>query len=343
MSAAGQRRFVRLGELDPLNSIVVSKNPKIQWWVLAWLLVWLITPAMAGAEAEKPISLEVTAPRATLREGEKVQIKVTVKFSDGSTKDVTSTMTGTRYLTTSLGRQLAVDPNGLVTALSTEGWVKRSDSVYVFYRSFTDVIEFTIVKRDALEVTAPKTTLRVGESVQLKVAQVLPGGSKLDITDPSTGTTYLSTDQFKLVPEPDGRVTCVGTRGKAKESAIIGIRNGELLGEISFELLAEGPGPSLEVVADNTVLQEGGQTQIEVFRRLPNGRGHNVTAASTGTRYLIFTGVGKHKLIAPGINVNGLVSAPDSIRTLTRLPMIVFARNGSFVGWIELNVLPRGH
>ena len=41
-----------------------------------------------------------------------------------------------------------------------------------------------------LQVTALKTTLRVGETVQLAVIQKLPDGSIRELTSPDTGTTY---------------------------------------------------------------------------------------------------------------------------------------------------------
>jgi len=93
---------------------MVLAQGKMQWSIVLCLLVWLVGCDVVRAQADKAVSLQLTAPRTTLREGETVQLKVIATFPDGSAKDVTSTMTGTRYLTTSLGRQVTVDQNGLV-------------------------------------------------------------------------------------------------------------------------------------------------------------------------------------------------------------------------------------
>jgi len=210
----------------------------------------------------------------------------------------------------------------------------------VFYQSLNDVIQFTIVKRDALDVTAPKTTLRVGETVQLKVIQKLPDGLQRDLTDSSTGTKYSTTSEAMLIPESDGRVTCVGTNEKPRESAIIGIRNGKLRGSISFDLLPAGPGPGLEVLADKVVLYEGGHTQLHVYKPSREGGHKDVTTASTGTVYLTLTGYGVQDPSVIQISDTGLVTVTDSIGDYTRRTVIVFVRNGDKVGWIELKVFP---
>src|SRR3990172_2155974 len=87
----------------------------------------------------------------------------------------------------------------------------------------------------SLEVTAPKTTLREGETVQLKVIVTFADGSTMDVTS----------TESRLIPEPDGRVTCIGTDGKPEEIDIIGVKNGKLDGSIEFKLLPSGPGPGL--------------------------------------------------------------------------------------------------
>ena len=97
-----------------------------------------------------------------------------------------------------------------------------------------------IEDRTDLEVTAPKKTLRVGETVQLSVLQRLPDGSTRELTKPSTGSVYFTTSESMLIPEPDGRVTCIGTDGQDEESAVIGVVNGRHHGHIRFKLLAPG-------------------------------------------------------------------------------------------------------
>ena len=189
-----------------------------------------------------------------------------------------------------------------------------------------------------LQVSAPRATLRVGETVQLSVKQRQPDGTTRDVTDPASGTRYYTTGESVLIPEPDGRVTCIGTAGKDHESAIIGAANGEKTGSIRFDLLPAGPGPGLEVTADKSVLQEGERVQLHVFKSSPAGR-KELTATSTGTRYLLFAGQAFPDPSVIGVSETGLASAVSSIGSYNYRTVFVFVRNEDSVGWIELKVV----
>jgi len=190
-----------------------------------------------------------------------------------------------------------------------------------------------------LQVSAPRTTLRVGETVQLSVRQRQPDGTTRDVTDPTSGTRYYTTGEPVLIPELDGRVTCIGTGGKDHESAVIGAANGEKTGSLRFELLPAGPGPGLEVTAEKSVLQEGERVQLHVFKSSPAGVRRELAATSTGTRYLLFAG---QAFPDPGVIVvseTGLASAVSSIGSYNYRTVFVFVRNEDSVGWIELKVV----
>ncbi|HEU4391285.1 MAG TPA: hypothetical protein VFV34_26030 [Blastocatellia bacterium] len=193
--------------------------------------------------------------------------------------------------------------------------------------------------RTDLEVTAPTTTLRIGETVQLSVIRRLPNGSTLDLTSPGTGTVYHTTSEAMLIPEPDGRVTCIGTNGKDEESAVIGAGNGEHHGHIRFKLVASGFGPGLEVTADKTQLREGEKAQLHVFKSLPDGNRNDLTAASSGTRYLTFAGSARPDSSVITISDSGFASAAESIGSYNYRTVIVFVRNADSTGWIELKVV----
>ena len=189
-----------------------------------------------------------------------------------------------------------------------------------------------------LEVTAATTTLRVGETVQLRVTEKASGR---DLTDLNTGTKYVGSEP-NLLSELDGRVTCIGTSGRARWSESVTVWNGELNGRIKFELLHGGPGPSLEVTAERTVLAEGETTQLHVYELLPYGKRIEVTDVSKGTRYLSFAGLGKVDPSVVSINDRGRASATQSIWGLAARCVHVFVRNKDSVGWIHLMVLPKG-
>lgn len=288
--------------------------------------------------------------------GESVQLKVEVVHSDGSADDVTA-HPKTRYFSATPWI-LSVTKTGFVTATADRAQEYQfeiaSQNVGTILVSYGDTGDTKIgaasilfdvtagpgpVTEGVLSVSSSTNTLRVGETVQLTVVHTLPDGTTRDLTDSGTGTTYFTTSESMLIPERDGRVTCVGTWGKAQESAIIGVQNGKRYGSISFTLLPAGPGPSLKVVADKAVLSEGEQTQLHVYKPLPGDVLQDVTATLMGTRYLTFTGYGRIDPSVISITGTGGVSAPKSIGRYNRRTVVVFVRHANDVGWVQLKVV----
>jgi hypothetical protein len=195
-----------------------------------------------------------------------------------------------------------------------------------------------IEDRSDLDIAASKTSLGVGETVQLSVRQRLPDGKSLALTSPDGRSGYYTTSESRLIPEADGRVTCIGTDGRDEESATIGFSTGGHHGSIRFKLFASGPGPGLEVVADRTTLREGDTTQLHVFKSQADAHREELTSVSA-TRYLTFTGNGVEDSGVISISGTGLASAPGSIGHFTRRNVTVFVRNGDSVGWIYMEVV----
>ncbi|MFQ5801545.1 MAG: hypothetical protein ACE5JQ_01450 [Candidatus Methylomirabilales bacterium] len=323
---------------------------------------WLAwgSPATSGLMVQLRVSANDRAltesESVPLTLGESVQLKVEVLHSDGSSEDVTA-HPKTRYVSATPWI-LSVTKTGSATA--TSGLARdyhfniSSQNVGTILVSYGDPGDEKIgaasvlfdvkagagvVKDEVLSVSAPSTILQVGETVHLTVVHKLPDGTMRDLTDPTTGTTYFTTSESMLIPERDGRATCVGTRRRDQESAIIGVQNGKLYGSISFTLLPTGPGPSLEVVADKDVLSEGEKTQLHVYKPLPEGGFQDVTATVVGTQYLTFTGYGRIDPSVISITRTGEVSAPTSIGRYNRRTVVVFVRHANNVGWVQLQVV----
>ncbi len=224
-----------------------------------------------------------------------------------------------------------------------------------------------------LKLTAERTSLGVGQSVQVIVQKKVSWFRTAELTD-SSNTTYWTTSESALVVEPDGWVTCVGTNGASTESAWISATNGKSHGHLSFDLRSEGPGPTLDLVtagADlspvpDTVLRspfvpccstllalnEGQQMRFKVQSRASR---RELTSSATGTRYTLFFGSGvpndphpsritggPDAVTARSFTLDdkqGVITAPGSIGRLNHARVIVFFRNGPLVGWREIAVI----
>lgn len=217
-----------------------------------------------------------------------------------------------------------------------------------------------------LEVSASRTTLHMGESVQLAVARKTWLGSE-PIADPER-TRYITNFESMAVVEPGGKVTAVGTWGKAEEATNVMAFHGRLKGVVRFSLRAGGPGPSLDFVAEGSravgmgtaaccsipvKLIEGHQLRFRVQRK--DAFQTDLTKRSTGTTYTLFFGSGvpndpnPAQIIGYGKDVNpgtfriddehGMIVAPASIGNLNRFTVLVFARNGEEVGWKQFQLV----
>jgi len=218
-----------------------------------------------------------------------------------------------------------------------------------------------------LDVSAPHTTLRVGDTVQLAVARKTWLGTE-PLAHPDR-TMYITTWESMTTVEPDGRVTGVGTWGKARETSGVTAFNEKLHGSVDFSVRAEGPGPSLDfnvdappVVGMHTAtccstpvqLVEGQRAAFRVLRHDPQHS--DVTRRNTGTRYTLFFGsgvpndpnaaqiVGYGEGIRPATfqvdDERGMIIAPASIGRLNFFTILVLARNGEAVGWKQIELAP---
>jgi hypothetical protein len=216
-----------------------------------------------------------------------------------------------------------------------------------------------------LDVSAPHTTLRVGESVQLRVARKTVFGTE-PLAHPEQ-TKYITTWETMTAVEPDGRVTAVGTWGEKHETSVVMAFNGKLSGNLYLAVRADGPGPTLDFVVDATPvvggpvttccsapvqLVEGQQAAFRVWRH--DSQHSDVTRRTTGTRYTLFFGSGvpndpnTAQIVGYGEGINpatfriddehGVIVAPVSIGKLNSFHVLVLARNDEDVGWKEIKL-----
>ncbi|MCI0441056.1 MAG: Ig-like domain-containing protein, partial [Chloroflexi bacterium] len=133
------------------------------------------------------------------------QLTVTGIFSNGARQEVTSASAGTTY--ESSNRFVAgVGADGLLTSIA------NGDTVITAHNGgladTADVLVEVGVALQSLGVTPPAATLRnQGETQQLEVAGEFSDGSLRDLTSPSTGTAYESSDPAVALVSPEGVVT----------------------------------------------------------------------------------------------------------------------------------------
>ena len=301
------------------------------------------------------MNLAVTVNGKTIKQGDPVQVKpgealelkVAVTHLDQTTSDVTDDAK-TKLFSESPG-VIAVGPHGRVVVVTgglggTFG-LSSTGAVGISYGSPGDKelgvtsVSFEIKSgksnRGGLAAVADRASLGIGESARIKVLRTLPNGHTDDISaDPQT--LYLTTSDSALIPEGDGLVTCVGTDDQPTDRATITVFNGRLFSQIAFELRSQGPGPTLKIETNKTVMTEAEVQKFSVF-------GQNqaqLTARATGTRYVVFGGRGSAEKDLLFIDDQaGTITAESSLGRYNRRSVILFARNGDSVGWKELKLV----
>src|SRR5689334_18714584 len=199
----------------------------------------LALPGFGNAEGQRsPAPMPTVALRVTvndraikqggsvaLKAGQSAQLVVQIAQKDGSVIDVTNHPK--TFFVSFTPWSVSVSNRGLVTASGSQeypGGMPEYDvgAVGVRYGNPGDseiggasvLVEISPSPETAnavgLHIKPPKTSLRVGETMQLAVIDKLADGSTRDLTSPTTGTTYDTTSESMLIPEPDGKVTCIG-------------------------------------------------------------------------------------------------------------------------------------
>lgn len=305
----------------------------------------------ATSKVKPTVQLQIFADGSPVKEGETikaqpgqvVQLKVEMVRPDGSTTDVTNDAK-TQYfsespgaLTVSSGGRLVITP-GIPASPGTIA------SVGIIYGKpgdrdigATSVLFMLPAPNSAaksLSLTAPKTELGVGESVQLQLVQKLSDGTTADITT-NPDVRYQTGSESALVVEPGGRVTCIGTHGQSEDIVSITAVYHNLSDALTFELHDKGPGSTLKVVVGDSTLQEAEHTKFSVY----STKGADLTPRKSGTQYLIFGG---HGLPEPDLlsidDTSGTITATKSIGRYNRRSVILFVRNGDLVGWTAIRL-----
>lgn len=220
---------------------------------------------------------------------------------------------------------------------------------------------------EALSVSAPTTTLHVGESTQLTVQRKSGLFSHQELEHPSA-TSYYTVSESELIVEPDGRVTCVGTGGRTEDRISVAAQNGRDVGHARFDLLPVGPGPSLDFVTDvprpatipdnflryapccsgdPIIIAEGKTIQYKLLRH--GTPAEDLTSKAT---YTVFFGSGVPNDTRPSVitggrdyvsfqtfhvdSQHGTIITPPSIGQYNQARIVVFARYGQLVGWKQI-------
>jgi len=121
-----------------------------------------------------------------------------------------------------------------------------------------------------LQLIVPKTSLEIGESVQIQLVKRLGEDHSIDITNSIThpDTRYFTTRESALVYEPNGKITAIDLFDSVTATPIFWVIYKNLTAEQSIKVSkGKGPGPSLGVTASKNILNIREQSQLKVLKK----------------------------------------------------------------------------
>ncbi len=213
-------------------------------------------------------SIGISPVSASIATGQTKQLKVTGTYTDGTTQDLTGTVTWT----SSNQRVATVNAAGLVSAVSigSATITAASDS-----HSATASIAVTAPGSPALSsilITPASTTLAAGQTKQLKVTGAYSDGSTQDL---SNAVTWSSSSQSIATVNASGVVTAKAT-GQATISAVSGSLSATASVNVTGAVLA-----SIAVAPTSASVATGQTQQFSATGVFTDGSATDITDSVT--------------------------------------------------------------
>ncbi len=216
------------------------------------------------------VGLSVRPEMTDVREGGTVQLRVTGRYADGSTADLTAASTGTKYVSTDPGA-FSVSAGGLITGL-TAG---RSGLVIVDHGTFERLVNVNVVgdaELIGIEVRPTTVSLRVGASIQLQVRALFADSTFADVTPATSGVQYTPPPDGFATVTPDGLVRA---NFAGAGQLIVEYRGFRVF--VPVTAVDEGQIVDIFISPPQISVPEGGRVQIQVFAQLSDGSVLDIT------------------------------------------------------------------
>lgn len=281
----------------------------------------------------KVISLAVNPVNISAEPGQAIQLSVIGTLEDGNTRDVTSSIEGTKYESKATSTA-TVSPEGNIT-VSNNAIPGTNVVIAVTNNGILKNVNLTVVnpapKLTKIDVTPLSPTIDIGKTQKLTILGTYSDGSTKDITLGSEGTIYKSNTASIATVDADGLIT-ISASAKENDVASIVISNGSVSKIITVTVTDPSPKVTgLSVNPSSLTMAPGEQKQLIVTATLSDGSTKDISSTSQGTVYL--TGGSTFT----NVNSTGLVSVSNSAVDGSKAYITV--SNNGFNKVIVLNVV----
>ena len=265
-----------------------------------------------------PSSIGLSTKAIVMEPGETHQLKVTLKWSDNTSEDITSVSTGTKY-TSSRPEDVSVDANGqiIISTNAKPGIV----TIQASNSGLSEQCEITIPgaeKESNIIINPISVSLSSGQTKQLNVVAKLGDGTTNDVTnDPKTTYTSSNTSLVNVTKEGLISIPADAKPGSAK----ISINYNGLTAETMVTFTGPPTIKSISMTPAIVDINYGEKVQLSLRATMSDGSTKDITMGDTGTVYTT-----SDSTIAT-VDSNGLISASVDSSTSGRV-IIIATYNG---------------
>jgi uncharacterized protein YegL len=167
-----------------------------------------LTITVKAPEVPTISKLSISPSSVKMKPGDSQQVTVTATMSDGTTKDMTLGSSGIVYTSSNIARA-TVTPDGFIEipANSTNGpvYIRATHSGKTVTTTIT-VEGPTLTGWNIINPNTSNLTMNPGDSLQIQVTGTMSDGTTVDLTDASSGTTYVSSNTSRATVTADGLI-----------------------------------------------------------------------------------------------------------------------------------------
>src|SRR5438552_8608909 len=219
------------------------------------------------------VSIAMSAPKLALPPGTSQQFTATGFYDDGTTQDLTSSVTWSSSNTGLATVSNAAGSRGFVTTGTNSGvavTISATNGV------FTSAATITLLNVVSLSITPVFSSVTVGGTIQFNAAAVLADGSTQDVTNIATwGSSDTSVASLSNTAGSQGVATCVKAASFVQVKATLGSVSGFAGVTVIGRLL------SLAITPANASLPLGLRQQFTATGTFDDGIPRDVTPAVT--------------------------------------------------------------
>ncbi|MBB3114249.1 nucleoid-associated protein YgaU [Paenibacillus phyllosphaerae] len=277
-----------MASVDANGLVTVPANAPLGLVIITATNNGIPIKSLVTVDGPRLTDMIITPSTQTVHRGDTLSLSVVGKYSDGVSKNITSSAEETTYMSSSV-RRATVDAEGGITI---PGDALYGDvTIVVKNRDFSGEMTLSIVEDLSrtvvgLAVTPNSQTVHRGDTLNLSAVATYGNGTTKNVTSGSEGTSYLSGSTRRAVVDANGGVTIPDDALYGEVTVVV--KNGEAQAMITLLVEESVTNDVTRLDADPTAqtVHRGDSLNLAVTGTFADNTTKDVTASTEGTTYV---------------------------------------------------------